>query len=71
MVASAVLPYGWGYAFILPAAIMAAMAIIIALYLVVEPEDIGYGSPYEDSVRLLLFIIISLRTFATEDLGTS
>ena len=60
VVASAVLPYGWGYAFILPAAVMAAMAIIIALYLVVEPEDIGYGSPYEDSVRPLLLIIISL-----------
>ena len=60
MVASAVLPYGWSYAFILPAFIMAAMAIIIALYLVVEPEDIGYGSPYEDSVRPLLLIIISL-----------
>lgn len=52
VVASAVLPYGWGYAFILPAGIMAGMALIIALYLVVEPEDIGYGSPYEDSVRL-------------------
>lgn len=43
--ASAVLPYGWGYAFILPAGIIAGMAPIIALYLVVEPEDIGYGSP--------------------------
>lgn len=58
VVASAVLPYGWGYAFILPAAIMAAMAIIIAFYLVVEPEDIGYGSPYEDSVRLLPSAVI-------------
>ena len=48
--ASAVLPYGWGDAFILPAGILAGMALIIALYLVVEPEDVGYGSPYKDSV---------------------
>ena len=50
VVASYFLRLGWGWAFIAPGLIMAAMAIMVFFWLVVEPADVGYASPYDSSV---------------------
>ena len=50
MVASYFLRLGWGWAFIAPGLIMAAMAVMVFFWLVVEPADVGYASPYDSSV---------------------
>ena len=50
MVASYALRLGWGWAFIAPGLIMAAMAILVFFWLVVEPANVGYASSYDSSV---------------------
>ena len=41
MVAAACLSWGWGWSFLVPAAALGSMGILIWLYLVVEPEEAG------------------------------
>lgn len=47
LIAAGVLQYGWGWSFILPGALIASAGIIVFLFLVVTPEDIGLLSTYD------------------------
>lgn len=47
LIAAGVLQYGWGWSFILPGALIASVGIIVFLFLVVTPEDIGLLSTYD------------------------
>jgi len=47
LIAAGVLQYGWGWSFILPGACIASAGIIVFLFLVVTPEDIGLLSTYD------------------------
>lgn len=47
LIAAGVLQYGWGWSFILPGAFIASAGIIVFLFLVVTPEDIGLLSTYD------------------------
>ncbi|GLJ46895.1 hypothetical protein SUGI_0989120 [Cryptomeria japonica] len=47
LMATSVLQYGWGWSFVLPGAVIAFAGIIVFMFLVVNPEDVGYDSPYE------------------------
>lgn len=49
LIAAGVLQYGWGWSFILPGALIASVGIIVFLFLVVTPEDIGLLSTYDPS----------------------
>ncbi|GLJ30381.1 hypothetical protein SUGI_0601070 [Cryptomeria japonica] len=40
LIAVAVLQYGWGWSFLLPGILVAVAAIIVYLFLVVNPEDV-------------------------------
>ncbi len=42
LLAAAALPYGWGWSFILPGALIGVLGIVIFLFLIVEPGDIGF-----------------------------
>lgn len=48
LMASAVLRYGWGWSFLVPGVAIAAGGAIVFLFLVVNPETVGFPSPYED-----------------------
>ncbi len=47
--AAAYLSWGWGWAFVVPGAILAAMGVLIWLFLVVDPEEAGLLS-LQDSI---------------------
>ena len=57
MVASYFLRLGWGWAFIAPGLIMVAMAIMVFFWLVVEPADVDYASPYDSSVSSCALVL--------------
>lgn len=42
LIAAYMVRYGWGWAFIVPGVLMAVVGIFIFLFLVVEPQDIGF-----------------------------
>lgn len=42
LLAAAALPYGWGWSFILPGALIFVMGVVIYCFLVVEPADVGF-----------------------------
>ncbi|KAI3711725.1 hypothetical protein L1987_70268 [Smallanthus sonchifolius] len=48
IVASSVLGFGWGWAFLLPGVIIVIMACIVFMFLVVNPETIGLELPGEE-----------------------
>lgn len=48
LIATSVLQYGWGWSFVLPGAVIACAGIIVFMFLVVNPKDVGYDSPYEE-----------------------
>ncbi|KAF7806476.1 putative glycerol-3-phosphate transporter 5 [Senna tora] len=43
IVASGVLEFGWGWSFVLPGILIIFVAILVCLFLVVNPEDIGFA----------------------------
>lgn len=45
VVASSVLEFGWGWSFVLPGALVMLAGVIVFMFLVVNPEDIGFESP--------------------------
>lgn len=47
LIAAGVLQYGWGWSFILPGALIAFVGVIVFLFLVVTPEDVGLLSTYD------------------------
>jgi OPA family glycerol-3-phosphate transporter-like MFS transporter 1/2 len=42
LMAASMLQYGWGWSFVVPGALIMGMGILIYLFLVVEPQDIGF-----------------------------
>ncbi|KAJ0724338.1 putative major facilitator superfamily, MFS transporter superfamily [Helianthus annuus] len=48
VVASSVLGFGWGWAFLLPGVLIVVMSVIVFLFLVVNPETIGLELPHDD-----------------------
>lgn len=42
LIAAKMVIYGWGWSFILPGALMIVVGMLIFLFLVVEPQDIGF-----------------------------
>lgn len=42
LIAAKMVIYGWGWSFILPGALMIVVGILIFLFLVVEPQDLGF-----------------------------
>uniref|UniRef100_A0A0C9RWG8 TSA: Wollemia nobilis Ref_Wollemi_Transcript_8812_3231 transcribed RNA sequence n=1 Tax=Wollemia nobilis TaxID=56998 RepID=A0A0C9RWG8_9CONI len=46
LMAASVLQYGWGWSFVLPGAVIALAGILVFMFLVVNPEDVGFLSPY-------------------------
>lgn len=46
LLAASVLDYGWGWSFILPGALIFSGGIIVYLFLVPNPEDVGIPSPH-------------------------
>nr|GME20950.1 putative glycerol-3-phosphate transporter 5 [Ipomoea batatas] len=53
LVASSVLGYGWGWSFVLPGAFIVAVAILVYLFLVVRPDDIGFDMPADEGEALV------------------
>eukprot|EP00252_Welwitschia_mirabilis_P023294 TRINITY_DN6557_c0_g1_i2.p1 TRINITY_DN6557_c0_g1~~TRINITY_DN6557_c0_g1_i2.p1 ORF type:complete len:528 (-),score=32.26 TRINITY_DN6557_c0_g1_i2:609-2192(-) len=47
LIASGVLQFGWGWSFILPGALIAFVGFMVFLFLVSDPQNIGFESPYE------------------------
>ncbi|KAF8412460.1 hypothetical protein HHK36_000424 [Tetracentron sinense] len=47
LLAASVLEYGWGWSFILPGALIFLGGIMVYLFLVAYPEDIGFPCPHE------------------------
>lgn len=45
VVASGVLEFGWGWSFILPGCLVILVGILVFLFLVASPEDLGFQSP--------------------------
>ncbi len=42
LIAASMLQYGWGYSFVVPGLLIIVVGILINLFLVVEPQDVGY-----------------------------
>ena len=42
LMAASMLQYGWGYSFVVPGLLIIVVGILINLFLVVEPQDVGY-----------------------------
>ena len=42
LMAASMLQYGWGYSFVVPGLLIIGVGILINLFLVVEPQDIGF-----------------------------
>ncbi|KAK9100467.1 hypothetical protein Scep_023897 [Stephania cephalantha] len=45
IVASSVLEFGWGWSFVLPGILIIFVGIIVFMFLVVRPEDVGFETP--------------------------
>ncbi|CAI0629545.1 unnamed protein product [Linum tenue] len=45
VLASAVLEFGWGWSFVLPGFLIILVAVLVFLFLVVSPEEMGYELP--------------------------
>ncbi|KAK9269640.1 hypothetical protein L1049_001417 [Liquidambar formosana] len=45
VVASAVLGFGWGWSFVVPGFLVIFVGVFVFLFLVVNPEDVGFESP--------------------------
>lgn len=45
VVASSVLGFGWGWCFVLPGSSIIIMAVLVYLFLVVSPENVGFEFP--------------------------
>ncbi|XP_057978774.1 putative glycerol-3-phosphate transporter 4 [Malania oleifera] len=52
LLAASVLDYGWGWSFILPGALIFVGGIIVYLFLVAYPEDVGFPCPHESTVNV-------------------
>lgn len=50
---------GWGWSFVVPGLLMIALAVLINLFLVVHPNDVGLTNPDERSSRPLSSGIIT------------
>eukprot|EP01018_Ginkgo_biloba_P013651 Gb_17792 [translate_table: standard] len=48
LIAAGVLQYGWGWSFVLPGILITLGAIIVLLFLVVDPQDVGFPSILEN-----------------------
>lgn len=46
VVAAAALKYGWGWSFIAPGAAIAGMGLVVLLFLIPEPHDVGHHDLY-------------------------
>lgn len=46
LLAASVLEYGWGWSFIVPGAFIFLGGILVYMFLVAYPEDVGFPSPY-------------------------
>eukprot|EP01018_Ginkgo_biloba_P014595 Gb_39294 [translate_table: standard] len=44
LIAAGVLQYGWGWSFVLPGAVVAFGGVMVYLFLVVDPKDVGFSS---------------------------
>lgn len=60
LIAASMLQYGWGWSFVVPGLLIAGVGILIYLFLVVEPQDIGF-LPQSGS---------NLGSFAASEAGT-
>ncbi|XP_057968326.1 putative glycerol-3-phosphate transporter 5 [Malania oleifera] len=49
IVASSVLEFGWGWSFVLPGGFIVVVGVLVFLFLVVSPEDIGLDRPGKES----------------------
>lgn len=47
LIAAAVLDQGWGYSFVVPGLLLMAGGVVLVLFLVVHPEDVGLHLPSE------------------------
>jgi OPA family glycerol-3-phosphate transporter-like MFS transporter 1/2 len=45
IVASGVLEFGWGWSFVVPGVLVILAGVLVFLFLVVNPEDIGFETP--------------------------
>lgn len=48
MIASGILEYGWGWSFVMPGALLIFMSVLVFLFLIVRPEDLGFESVGKD-----------------------
>ncbi|OWM65962.1 putative glycerol-3-phosphate transporter 5 [Punica granatum] len=48
VIASGVLEYGWGWSFVVPGILVIFMGILVFLFLVVRPEDLGFETLEKD-----------------------
>ncbi|KAD6795029.1 hypothetical protein R6Q59_021070 [Mikania micrantha] len=76
IVASSVLGFGWGWAFVLPGFLILIVSAIVFLFLVVSPETIGLELPQEDEEESGMgmhtqhtegMALVSLQKVASED----
>uniref|UniRef100_A0A0D6R0Y0 Major facilitator superfamily (MFS) profile domain-containing protein n=1 Tax=Araucaria cunninghamii TaxID=56994 RepID=A0A0D6R0Y0_ARACU len=51
LIAAAVLQHGWGWSFVLPGLLVAVVGIVVFLFLVVNPPDVGFSVDDIDSER--------------------
>lgn len=51
LIAASVLQYGWGWSFILPGVLVAFAGVVVFLFLVVTPEDVGFSSTYDQNAE--------------------
>ncbi|EFJ15133.1 hypothetical protein SELMODRAFT_180365 [Selaginella moellendorffii] len=47
LVGAAVLPFGWGWSFLLPGLLIMVGGVMVYLFLVVDPRDVDLPSPYD------------------------
>lgn len=45
VLASAVLEFGWGWSFVLPGILIILVGVLVFMFLVVDPKDLGFESP--------------------------
>lgn len=48
VVASGVLEFGWGWSFLVPGVLVILVGVLVFLFLVVSPDDLGFESPGEE-----------------------
>ncbi|KAI3814651.1 hypothetical protein L1987_14294 [Smallanthus sonchifolius] len=73
IVASSVLGFGWGWAFLLPGVIIVIMSCIVFMFLVVNPETIGLELPGEEEEEFVMGMdtegtaLVDLQKVGSED----